>query len=38
MKFKRLFAKTKGQPYDGLKFVERTSELKTLTAVKPAAK
>ena len=28
MKFKRLFVKTKGQPYEGLKFVERTSELK----------
>ncbi len=28
MKFKRHFVKTKGQPYEGLKFVERTSELK----------
>src|SRR4051812_19815612 len=28
MKFRRLFTKTKGQPYDGLTFVERTSELK----------
>lgn len=28
MKFKRHFVKTKGQPYDGLNFVDRTSELK----------
>jgi len=28
MKFTRRFTKTKGQPYEGLNFVERTSELK----------
>ncbi len=28
MKFGRRFTKTKGHPYEGLKFVERTSELK----------
>lgn len=28
MKFKRHFVRTKGQPYDGLNFVDRTSELK----------
>jgi ribonucleoside-diphosphate reductase alpha chain len=28
MKFRRRFTKTKGQPYEGLNFVERTSELK----------
>ena len=28
MKFRRLFTKAKGQPYEGLTFVERTSELK----------
>jgi hypothetical protein len=28
MKFKRLFTKTPGQPYEGLTFVERQSALK----------
>ena len=28
MKFKRRFTKTKGQPYDGIQFVSRKSELK----------
>lgn len=28
MKFARYYTKTKGQPYEGLRFVERTSELK----------
>lgn len=37
MKFNRFFVKTKGQPYEGLKFVERTSELRNSNGSKASS-